>query len=237
MTKPSAMRPELTTLPLRMKKLPLDARGYPVPWFVQWMNKEGRIVSPSAAGAYPEFRVMDQVKWVAAIRDKRCWVCGEPMGTYKVFVVGPMCGINRTTSEPPCHLDCALWSAENCPFLARPKMVRRDNDGLAEQYKENVPGTMLERNPGVALLWTTKSFVVFQAPNGPLLTMGDPLNVRFFAHGRPATREEVLLSVIGGYPALHQMAEDQDRAEGGSACREALQMARERFERLLPAAL
>ena len=28
-------------------------------------------------------------------------------------------------SEPPCHADCAVWSATNCPFLANPRAVRR----------------------------------------------------------------------------------------------------------------
>jgi hypothetical protein len=32
------LRPELTELPLRMRGLPLDERGYPVPWFVAWID-------------------------------------------------------------------------------------------------------------------------------------------------------------------------------------------------------
>lgn len=57
-----AVRPELEALPERMRSLPLDHRGYPVPWFVAWI--EGK----------PEFRAMDADKFRRAIREKRCWV-------------------------------------------------------------------------------------------------------------------------------------------------------------------
>src|SRR5262245_41338481 len=127
------LRAELPVpIPDRMARLPLDARGYPVPWFVEWIN-----------GA-PEFRVMDTRQWKVAVQQRRCWVCGYALGKYLSFVVGPMCGINRTTSEPPSHLDCADWSARACPFLTRPHMVRRDS-AMPEDARPGA-GVMLERN-------------------------------------------------------------------------------------------
>jgi len=109
------MKP-LEPLPDRMKSLPVH-RGYPVPWFVEWID------------GVPEFRAMDFSKWQRAIRDKLCWVCGTPLEKkFVTFVAGPMCGINRTSAEPPCHLICAQWSARNCPFLSKPQMTRREND-------------------------------------------------------------------------------------------------------------
>jgi LAGLIDADG-like domain len=95
------LHPGLEAVPDRLKKLPVY-RGYPVPWFVDWI------------GDVPEFRAMDGDKWHLAINNKLCWVCGEQLGRFMTFVVGPMCGINRTTSEPPCHLECAQWSVRNC---------------------------------------------------------------------------------------------------------------------------
>jgi hypothetical protein len=104
-----AIRPELEALPSRMKTLPVDERGYPVPWFVDWVDGK------------PEFRAMDGNKWESAVRYRLCWVCGGTLGVNKSFVAGPMCGINRTSAEPPCHLECATWSARNCPFLKNPQ--------------------------------------------------------------------------------------------------------------------
>lgn len=196
------LRPELEPLPRRMRHLPVDARGYVVPWFVLWID------------GVPEFRAMDRTKWVRAVQDRRCWVCGDVLGTYLTFVIGPMCGVNRTTAEPACHLDCAEWSARNCPFLSRPHMVRRDNDGLLEACAGNTAGVMLDRNPGVTLLWTTKSCRVFDDGQGrPLLRLGDPTGLAWYAEGRTATRAEIEASVAGGLPTLRAMAEQQDAEE------------------------
>src|SRR5262245_25131465 len=173
------LRPELEALPDRLQHLRVDARGYVVPWFVQWVKAGSdppEPVPPETPGAMPEFRIMDQDKWIRAVREKCCWVCGDRLGKYLTFVIGPMCGINRTTAEPPSHRECAEWSARNCPFLSRPQMVRRDYDNLQAQH--HVAGEMLARNPGVTLLWTTRRYTIFNDGRGnPLIEIGDPTSV------------------------------------------------------------
>lgn len=231
----SRLRPELEPLPPRMHLLPIDSRGYVVPWFVQWLDANLRPTTWNAPGAYPEFRVADRDKWMRAVNDGRCWVCGGRLGVFKTFVLGPMCGLNRTTSEPPCHRECAQWSARNCPFLTRPQMERRDHDALAEQCRGHVPGNMLERNPGVTLLWTTRHFRVWRDDKGaPLLTVGDPTAVEWFAGGRAATRADVEASVAGGYPFLERIAMDQDAREPDAGAVRVLQAQRTRLEALYP---
>lgn len=189
----TAVRPELPPLTSRIRALPVDHRGYPVPWFVKWIDGK------------PEFRVMDEVKLVRAIREKLCWVCGTQLGSYKAFVIGPMCAVNRISAEPPSHRDCAEFSVRACPFLTRPHMVRRKG-GIVEEAAP-APGIMLERNPGVALLWVTKSFKPFNAkPRGILFEVGDPVEVACFAQGRAATADEIRESVESGLPILRDIA-------------------------------
>lgn len=200
--KTGMMRPELDALnmPFRLRKLPLDERGYPVPWFVAWQDGK------------PEFRAMDARKWKLAVTENRCWVCGELLGRWKTFVIGPMCGLNRTTAEPPCHTDCARWSATNCPFLTRPHMVRREDETFnAAAHAENGAGVPILRNPGVTLLWTTQSYEIFNDGNGrPLIQVGDPVGgVEWFAEGRPATRAEVLHSIETGLPLLREVCDQE----------------------------
>lgn len=208
-----------------MRSLHVDSRGYPVPWFVQWINGDGKAVKRGEG--QPEFRLMDPSAWNEAVTLGRCWICGGSLGAYKSFVAGPMCGINRTSAEPPSHLDCADFAGRACPFLARPHMVRREA-GLPDAIQE-APGHALKRNPGVSLIWTTKTYKVFAAGDGYLIEIGPPEHVRWYAEGRPATRDEVMQSVESGLPALREMA----TAEGPGAERQ-LDKFIDRFMPLVP---
>lgn len=174
-----------------MLDLPLDERGYPIPWFVLWIDGK------------PDFRVMDEEKRVRAVRERICWCCGKPLGDVFAFVSGPMCGMSRTSSEPPAHLECALWSVKGCPFLSLPKATRRDV-GLPDDVK--TPGILIPRNPGVALVWITDTYKTFNVKNGFLMEMGEPIRVEWYAQGRPATRAEVQASITAGLPALQDLA-------------------------------
>lgn len=208
------MRPELEPLPDRMKTLPIDERGYPVPWFADWIDGK------------PEFRAMDPNKWVRAIRMKLCWVCGEGLGRHLVFVAGPMCGINRTSGEPPNHLECARWSVRNCPFLNNPDQVRREDEKI-NAGSGCIGGVAIRRNPGVSMLWTTNTYTLTRSRR--LIHMGEPSAVEWYRCGKPATREEVMESIDSGF-ALAEMALKQDGAMAY------LNEQRERFQRFLPAA-
>lgn len=180
--------------PARIRKLPM-LRGFRVPWFVMKINGEF------------DFRIMDTRKLVHAIKRDLCWVCGEKLGKFKSFVIGPMCGINRTSAEPPSHRDCAIYSATHCPFLSRPHMKRRE-DEVSESMKSNVAGIGLERNPGACAVWTTKGYVVFPDPDGrPLIEVGEPEEVLWFAEGRAATRAEVKRSIDTGIHHLRALCD------------------------------
>ena len=212
------MRPELEPLPQRMQSLPVDDRGYPVPWFVTWINGK------------PEFRAMDPEKWIRAIRFKLCWVCGDRMGRKMTFVAGPMCGINRTSSEPPAHYECAVWSARNCPFLNNPEAIRRVDEVIGGGDMNCVGGIGITRNPGVTMLWTCQDYTVFDDQRGgKLIQMGEPSAVEWYACGKPATREQVMRSIESGLPNLVTMAQRQEGAM------KYLDECRQRFEQYIPA--
>lgn len=194
-----SMRPELPELPKTMKELPV-VRGFPVPWFVQWINGE------------PEFRVMDHGKLTEAINNNRCWVCGVQFtNRRRAFVIGPMCAVNRISAEPPCHPECAQFAVMGCPFLSKPKMHRREVD-LPEGVV--VAEGHIERNPGVTLIWYCRTWHPFPVDGGLLLIdLGDPENWQWYREGRLATREEILESIDSGVTRLMETAEnDEERA-------------------------
>ena len=203
-------------VPQRMRDLPLSKRGFPVPRFVQWVDGE------------PEFRIMDHGFLVSCLREGRCWICGDKLGAYRTYVAGPMCGVNRTSGEPPSHRECAIYAAKACPFLARPHARRRDA-GLPEEV-EVLAGKGIMRNPGVAMLWTTKGTKTKPDGQGGLLfDIGDPTEVLWIAHGREATRAEVMESIRTGLPILERAAE-----EGGPSDVRALKRMLDHFTRYVP---
>jgi hypothetical protein len=186
-------RPELPPVPDRMRALPIR-RGYPVPWFVAMVD-----------GDY-HFPTADLSKMTLALTKRLCWVCGQRMGSYLAFVVGPMCAVNHISSEPPSHLECATFSAAACPFLVRPKMkrVKTHPEGSTEP-----PGLYLDRNPGVALVWVTRDFKVRRAGDGVLFRMDPPIKTYWFAEGRAATRDEVMASFQSGLQFLQKVAAEE----------------------------
>lgn len=215
-----ALQDHLATIPASMARLPRDPRGYPIPWFVD-------MKAPPHNGG-PDFRIMDGKHLKIAMRERRCWVCGgRLLGEHGTFVAGPMCGVNRTSAEPPCHLDCARWSAMACPFLSQPKRIR-DESGLPTE--KHVAGVGITRNPGVTMLWTCESFETWRPPNGGVLfNFGEPVLVEWYAQGRLATREEVETSVETGLPLLLKEAVK----DGALGCFE-LGRSTERFIKYLP---
>jgi len=201
-------------IPPRMRYLPVSPMGFPVPWFVQWFEDETRVQPAPFGAGVPDFRCVDAAKVVPAIERRLCWLCGGALGARIAFVIGPMCAVSRVTSEPGCHRDCAVFAAIACPFLSNPRM-RRNDRALPEQRVE-AAGVPLDRNPGVTCVWITRKFKPFRPAmgnSGLLIRLDAPVSVSWHAHGRDATRAEVLESIDSGLPQLRAVAELQ----GGGA--------------------
>jgi hypothetical protein len=128
-----------------------------------------------------------------------------------------MCSINRVSSEPPSHRDCAIYSAVHCPFLTKPNMHRREN-ALPEGHIQPA-GVMIRRNPGVTMVWITRDYRAEVEADGILFRIGDPVEVLWYAEGRPATRDEVVASVESGLPTLIEMADAEGPAASAALAR------------------
>lgn len=184
-------------IPGRMDRLPRNKAGYPVPWFVAWIDGQ------------PDFRIIRPGGIQAALRQKLCWTCGVPFQRQedRAFVIGPMCAVNRVSAEPPSHEDCAIYAARNCPFLITPNMRRRER--RIPEGAHCPAGISIPRNPGVALAWVTGYRdwgTRSDGSGGTLFDVGEPKRALWFAEGGPATREQVLASINSGLPILREMA-------------------------------
>ena len=210
----SNLKAGLPPLPPKMAGVPIDDRGFPVPWFVQWINGK------------PDHRVMDSRKLPLAVKHGLCWQCGGPLGRYKSFVIGPMCSITGTIAEPPSHLECARYACTACPFITRPHAKRREVTHPAVVDQAGFP---ILRNPGCIAVWTTTTYKAYRtgrggAPgnDGILFRFGPPESIEWYAEGRPATRAEVDASIASGFHVLQEQADAQDAEEGGDGARQEL---------------
>lgn len=102
-----------SSIPNFLSHLPLSEKGYPVPFFVPFV--EGK----------PDFRLMDSRKWEACAGRNLCSICGKKLRRAKYFVTGPMGLANGVQSDPPMHRHCAMYSVQACPHLAAQKAKRR----------------------------------------------------------------------------------------------------------------
>lgn len=155
-------------MPSRWQRLAINDKGYPVPFFVGYVDGKA------------DFRVVDRAKLIRCVRFSCCWLCGEKLGRVKTYVIGPMCAVNRTTAEPGSHRECAEYAVVTCPFLTLPNAKRREANMPANTSEP--AGYMIERNPGVTLLWHTNRLTRFPDGNGGVLfRLGDPLGCEFYA--------------------------------------------------------
>jgi hypothetical protein len=201
-------RREEPPLPPYMQHLPRDHRKFIVPWFVPKIDGEWN------------FQVIRPGRVATAVRTGCCWICGGQLRKNLAFVLGGMCIVNRTSSEPPSHVECATYGVQVCPFLSRPRMRRAPID---EEMKDATPGIMLERNPGVAVLWVVRRFDTIRSGGGLLFKIREPtVRLSCWAEGRKATEEEIEHSFVTGLPALEKLAREDDEHNGNQAASEEL---------------
>lgn len=178
-----------------------------MPYFLEYQDAAHR-----EDGDY-DFRAISPTTVVKAVKGKRCWICGDPLATNATFILGPMCGITRTSAEPPSHPACARYAAKVCPFLVLPRAKRRDISDL----DTFTAGEMIQRNPGVALLWNTplrRMKIIDDGRGSALFRVGIPHALHFYTEGRAATPAELEHSMRTGLPELYRMCLKDDDPRG-----------------------
>jgi hypothetical protein len=187
------LRPGLPPVPERMKHLPIDDRGYPIPEFVS--NIDGK----------RDFRVVSLQHLANCIGHGVCWICGQRLEDWKVFVVGPIPAIRGISNEPPSHAECAEFAARACPFLLLPKAQKRPIDNPEVQ---KLPGATTD-NPGVCCLYTVRGYVHRKKPKGIVFHTGQAARVDWYTQGRRATRSEVLAAINTSLLAMGNVGDQQ----------------------------
>lgn len=191
------LRPGLPPLPKRMYHLPIDERGYPIPEFVS--NIDGK----------RDFRIVSLEHLANCIRHDLCWICGQLLDVWKVFVIGPLPAIQGITNEPPSHRECAEFAVGVCPFLLLPKAQHRSIDNPNVQKRPRAS----ETNPGVSCLYTVKGYAYHKKPKGIIFSTGRAVRVDWYRQGRRATRSEVLAAINVSLLTIGRTGNEEDIAQ------------------------
>lgn len=200
-------------MPPHMRRRPI-VRGFPVPFFVAWLSPMGTTL-PDGLGE-PDFRVIDQAKVGRCLKWSLCFLCGQPLGKFRALVAGPMCLVTRINPDPDCHVDCAEYAAQACPFLANDQARRNNARPLPPGAFSHPDGH--KRNPGVAAVFVHHERWLKRYRHGGAtlfhIPAGEPRRLTFWAQGRRATRAEVMSSLNSGLPILQDGFEKQHGASG-----------------------
>jgi hypothetical protein len=182
--------------PKRIKRLARWGQ-YPVPFFVSWFL-EGRLMRPGTPGSKPDFRVMSGQAWSVCLAHRRCWICGDVLGSLATFVAGPLSILQRGSVEPPSHRDCAEYAVRTCPHMLNPGREKRDTN-MPTDIEGPPDGLLADYNPGIAATYVTRTWQVIKDER-PVFILGSPVSVSWWREGRPASRREIINAMELGLP-------------------------------------
>lgn len=103
-------------IPPRMRNLPMDPRGYPIPAGVL-IDDKGKA----------HFTINDQLKRQHHIRNDLCPICGDKLLRGRWTLGGPASAFLAEGAyiDPPMHFECYRYAVQVCPYLAAPNYSKR----------------------------------------------------------------------------------------------------------------
>lgn len=194
----SSLNVRAIELPLRMRGLPKDHRGYPVPVNV-FRDTDGR----------PHFTINDEHVRQRLIRGDACAICGQSLLRGRWFVGGPLSAFHPQGAylDTPMHEECCGYAMRACPYLATQSFTKRIDSKTLDPDKAGgalvlVDPTMIPNRPDpfVAVMCTAQAlttlpgsdFVRYLRPKRPYLRAKfwrDGVQLRF-AEGLAAVLEK-----------------------------------------------
>jgi hypothetical protein len=151
---------------------PKDRRGYPIPYSVL-IREDGT----------PDFRIIDREKADAAVEQRRCALCGGPMGRHVAFIGGPLCHVNRYFIDGPMHTSCATFAVQTCPHIVLPKAQYRDADKQVNEGMVLVDHQLADK-PDVFMLGVTTKYEIMDQPGMRLIRAAPWISVTWWREGQ-----------------------------------------------------
>lgn len=155
-------------IPDRIKLLPKDHRGFPIPYVVL-IDKEGQ----------PHFKINDESKGRMCVLSRICHVCGQKLVHKDYWFIGGQLSAYHpygAFNDGATHYECGLFALKICPYLTNNKYTQKtDLVGLMDKLKGKTdiyglhnPTQMNDRLP--FFLYVKSKDYTFRE-NGPLKTL------------------------------------------------------------------
>lgn len=190
---------ELPEIPFHMRLLPLDSRGYPIP-FIVMRDSTGK----------PHFTVNDETKRMLCFKHDLCGICGNKLTTGRWFIGGPLSAFDPHGFfvDPPMHAGCARFALQVCPYLANDhwadKSIAGKSFGAEEREKLGVAlveYTMLPGRPTIFVAAMAHSQRLYGDGLQTYVYPARPYrNVEYWRHGQRVDdetgRREVVQAVL-----------------------------------------
>ncbi len=161
-------------LPQQMAHLPLDPRGYPIP-FIVLRDRAGR----------PHFTINDSAQVQQCVKFSLCGICGKPLGTASAkhpdkgpwLVAGPGSFYSQRGAflDPPMHRVCATYALQVCPYIANPSYGKRIDDATLDPAQMPAGTAILatsgtpDRKPPMFVLGHARKLIAFSPSPGEIM--------------------------------------------------------------------
>jgi hypothetical protein len=161
-------------IPFRMKDLPRDTNGYPIP-FTMLRTEDGAA----------DFTRHDLAAIGKSIFDQLCSICGQALHTDIWLLAGAKIALNPHGGyiDPAMHKQCAVYALKVCPYLALPSFAKRlPNEVDASHSSVRI----ITGKPVVFALVKTCNYHVVTTPQGGtiLLPIRPLLDIEYWREGR-----------------------------------------------------
>lgn len=121
-------------MPSNIALLPLDKRGYPVPYIVQ-----------RDIHGLPVFTMNDAEKHAECLKKKKCPICGLRLSKELWFVGGPLSAFHPHGCyyDSAMHHECMTYALKVCPYLALRNFNSTPLEKKLPHLQARVPGKLV----------------------------------------------------------------------------------------------
>lgn len=195
-------------IPQRMKGLPLDQRGIPIPWNVV-IDRNG----------LAHFAIQNQERRDLALAKKLCPICGQKLANRKWLVGGPRSALHPQGAyiDTPMHDECAHYALRVCPYIAAPVYAREIGPIKAAQNADALAGVLIRTDPAqppsrppadMFVAVETTGFTLTPArryvrPNRPYK------QIEFWRHGQQLDEKQAMADILQSDPELESVLKNE----------------------------